>query len=515
MGRFYERGYLLFEQGKYKLAEQELRRDLSEDPDSAFSHALLAACLEWQNEREKAYKEAKLAISCDPSYTYSYYIMAVIEFQRQKINEAEKLVHHAIELDHEVPAYFAFASDIAMYKEEWQKALDLAEEGLRVDPTHVGCGNCRAVVLAHMGRLKEAEEAIEQALENDPERSTCHANKGWILIQQGRSQEAIEHLREALRLNPNSDDAKRLALQALKGRHPLYGSFLQFFFRIIMRTKRLDKTIRDGLAVAMVIILLLMPPLRLLAVVVILCCYFAGHIFTFLLRFDPLGKQMLTPEQKRQNNKDLLWMAVITSIFLIYTGIQIDYFFHGPRVELQQAHKLSENGKPDEAESLYRQIMADADKEASKNKAKAANIYKDCWDALEQDKNANLAVQLDCLKAYGELQFKRAYWLSATELLEKYRQIAPANAPNLPKVLAMLGQIYQERKKRPEALSIYREMYSRISKNPSFDLLSIENALNRYVDLLTKTEDFKTADKIKAELTAAHQHRPQPNNQSY
>ena len=45
MGKHFDRAEVLFDQGRYELAEKELRAEIAKNPQSADAHALLSMCL--------------------------------------------------------------------------------------------------------------------------------------------------------------------------------------------------------------------------------------------------------------------------------------------------------------------------------------------------------------------------------------------------------------------------------------------------------------------------------------
>ena len=59
MEYFITRAHLLIEQGRYDLAEKELKNALGEDINNSDAHALLALCYVRQKRMEEALEEAK------------------------------------------------------------------------------------------------------------------------------------------------------------------------------------------------------------------------------------------------------------------------------------------------------------------------------------------------------------------------------------------------------------------------------------------------------------------------
>ena len=54
-----ERAFILIEQSRYELAEQELRQTLARHPDNPLPHAILAICLAQRDNHREATQEAE------------------------------------------------------------------------------------------------------------------------------------------------------------------------------------------------------------------------------------------------------------------------------------------------------------------------------------------------------------------------------------------------------------------------------------------------------------------------
>ena len=59
MGAHYQRACLLFNQGRYELAERELREELAENPHYGRAHAFLGRCLAQQKRWRRRWRKAR------------------------------------------------------------------------------------------------------------------------------------------------------------------------------------------------------------------------------------------------------------------------------------------------------------------------------------------------------------------------------------------------------------------------------------------------------------------------
>ncbi len=137
-------------------------------PESAWTHDLMAAAYENQQQPEKAIEEYQRAIQIDPSIPNADFAIGYIYF-RQQNNESAR---------------------------EW-----LQKETAR------GCHGLANYYLGEIARLerdwKQAEASYRQALGCDSSNSDAHLRLGIVMGDQKRFREAITQLREAVRLAPN------------------------------------------------------------------------------------------------------------------------------------------------------------------------------------------------------------------------------------------------------------------------------------------------------------------------
>ena len=140
-----DRGRLLLAQGKFDLAEKELRRSLAENPDSGHAHSLLALCLAAQERLGEAYREAERGVGLDPAGSFSHYAVGLVNLHGNRHPEAAAAVRRAIEIDPDDPDFRALLARIHLAQGDWTRALEAAEEGLKLYAEHEECTNLRAM----------------------------------------------------------------------------------------------------------------------------------------------------------------------------------------------------------------------------------------------------------------------------------------------------------------------------------------------------------------------------------
>ena len=297
-----ERGYLLFQQARYDLAETELRQGLSQDPGRPFGHALLALTLLQRKELKEATTEAQQAIHLNPDYAFAHYTLAKVLYTRDHHDKSRAAIEEAIRLDPESPDYHFLLGAIHYDEKRWNEALQSAEQGLQFDAEHASCTNLRAMALVKLGRRGEAGSAIDAALARDPENSATHANQGWALLHEGKAAEALGHFKESLRLNPHSEWARQGIVEALKARNPVYAQML----RSALWLSTLSPRARWGVLVGGYFISRI-TGLMILWLAFVLLTWIADPFFNLLLRLDRFGRLALSREQMVESN----WIGAV------------------------------------------------------------------------------------------------------------------------------------------------------------------------------------------------------------
>jgi len=230
MNAHLSRAQVLIDQGRFDLAEPELRSALALEPDDALAHARLAQCLNVKKQYDEATEEARTAIRLAPDWSFAHSVLGWVLFSRNRVKDAEIAVREAIRLNPDDPYQFAQLSEVHIRNGQWPQALEVANQGLALDAQHVACTNCRAMAMAQLGRRDEAAATLGSSLTHDPQNAQSHANQGLNYLYHGNTALALEHLGEALRLDPHLEAARRGMIEALKARHAIYGFIVKFLW---------------------------------------------------------------------------------------------------------------------------------------------------------------------------------------------------------------------------------------------------------------------------------------------
>jgi tetratricopeptide (TPR) repeat protein len=293
-----DRGLLLYDQGRYDLAESELRRALAAEPNDAMAHSLLGLCLMQRQRFQDAADEAATAIRLEPDLAFAHWAQAQVFEDRNRLDEAERSATEAVRLAPEYPGFRALLAGIQLNRGHADQALTTALEALRLDPEHVGAANIRAMALVRLGRDNEAQDSIATALRLDPDNALTHANQGWARLHAGEHSAALESFKEALRLDPTDDWARAGLVEALKARYPVYGWLLRYFLWM----SRLDPRFQWGFYIGAWILIRVFRPLAIPWIAFIWLTWVADPLFNLLLRLNRYGRYALSPDQIRGSN---------------------------------------------------------------------------------------------------------------------------------------------------------------------------------------------------------------------
>lgn len=310
---YLSRAYELARLKRFDLALKEVQRALEHDPRSTDAHVCGAWIWRDQGRLSEAEQSARAALRLDPESAPAHHILAVVLWEQDRPREAEPAFREALRFGHADQAVYMtnFGRMMNAYHRS-EEALVLADQALLLAPNLSGAHDVRGLALARLDRREEAQVAYAEALRLNPGNTVAHNNMGVLELSQGRATEALEHFRSALRINPNDALARSNLVLSLKARRPIYGWIVALSLRL--RTHRSRQARRRVVLTALALVLgatllsLLIPALSApLAVVwalmlqlvvvglglVVLWRWLGDPIFNTLLRFDPLGRQVI------------------------------------------------------------------------------------------------------------------------------------------------------------------------------------------------------------------------------
>ncbi|HML74760.1 MAG TPA: tetratricopeptide repeat protein [Anaerohalosphaeraceae bacterium] len=298
---------ILMQQGRFDLAEKELKRLLIQEPEDYHLHAVLAECLDRLDRHKEAESEIRTALSIESGDPYVHYVLCQILLSLKKIKEAKIAAREAVTLDPDDADYYWLNAAVAHAEENWKETLDWSEKGMTIDPTNQTCLNFRAMALVKLGRADQAHDTIQQALQEKPENAVSHANLGWTLLHAGKSDKALEHFSEALRLEPDMDWARAGLVESLKARYWIYRIILGYFLWMSRLTSKTRMALIFGVFIVFRVLSSVerqnpdlapyVKPLLYLYLIFVILSWVTSSVFNFMIQLHPLGRHSLKPHE--------------------------------------------------------------------------------------------------------------------------------------------------------------------------------------------------------------------------
>ncbi|HEX5870320.1 MAG TPA: tetratricopeptide repeat protein [Longimicrobium sp.] len=299
------RAQLLMEQRRYRMAEDELRKALRDEPESAPLHAYLALCMaEDPARRREAMEEAMWATAYDPVLPTGWYVLSLLQSRQGAVFEAEKTARLALGLAPEMPPLLLHLATLMMDRERYRDGLEFAERALAVAPDDAGALMTTGALRSRLGRHAEAEADFARALARAPDDHAVQANAGWAALRRGDPAAAVRHFRASLRREPGERSAQRGLLEALRARNPAYRGFLRVALRMYWMPGFM-KWVAIGFSIVLLawVSIYDLPPWLLLP---LQAAVIAAAVFTWtarpladlLMLSDPAGRAVLDRAQK-------------------------------------------------------------------------------------------------------------------------------------------------------------------------------------------------------------------------
>lgn len=304
-----QRASLLFDQGRYEQAEQELAAGLAQDPDDGRALGLLALCRLNRQKLDDAESLARRSIAADPDSAWGYRVLGLVLLERNDLDGALEMAQQTVDRAPWDGQGFVLRSQILCRRKHWQPALEAADAALELDPDDLAARNLRAMALKALGQRSAALDELNDALRVAPENALSHANLAWSYLQRGQLDLADRHFREALRLDPELEWAQHGMLETLKARVPVYRWLLSYFLWMQEKTAgaqwmillgayfgfRFLRTQRDHPTLKYLVV-----PLMAAYIGFCVLTWFSTPISNALLLLHPLGRLALPRPAKRQ-----------------------------------------------------------------------------------------------------------------------------------------------------------------------------------------------------------------------
>jgi tetratricopeptide (TPR) repeat protein len=370
MGKHLDRANILLDLDKYDLAEQALRQEIAENPNSDLAYGSLARCL--INQRKlgaETLETIEYALSLNAENDWLHYLFAVYLHMKGEFNQAQQAIGVAIELDPNSALYFDTLARIlfdrgndkfnthswrvlalifvfsrgvlwpigwgisAIFKSYWlrsylQPVFAPLEKSLSLDPEYLSALNLQTQLLVRTNHWHRALASSLNALQVDPSDHIAHKLHGQILLRLGKYTPAVDYFQSALRIDPSAEDSKAGLLEATRSQYWIYPwiSITNWRGRLVLSIVLIltiaiyALTVWFGKEGILIFTCLVSIPAMCLS-------FTAKPIFNLLLQFNPKTKLLITRSISIRNiifgnYIASLSIALLGSIYL-FTGLLI------------------------------------------------------------------------------------------------------------------------------------------------------------------------------------------------
>ena len=196
-------GMTLHEMGEEKKALEELEKIPPEAEDFSDAIRYRAFILDKEGKKKEALKVVKGAIESKPDDLDLKYVLALLYEDMKKYKEAKEILEAILRKAPKKTEVLFRLGVIWDKLRDRDKCLEYMKKVIEIDPQHADALNWVGYTYAERGiRLDEAEELIRRALKIKPKDGYIIDSLGWVYYQRGEFKEALRYLKEAHELVP-------------------------------------------------------------------------------------------------------------------------------------------------------------------------------------------------------------------------------------------------------------------------------------------------------------------------
>lgn len=201
---------VLLSDGNSALAVERLRRILSDEPDCAPAHGLLALALLQTRRLHAAKHEAGIALAMDPESTLTLRAAASVALAQRHFGSARQFAESALALDPQDAGVLRLLARIEQVDGKRKAALQWLERAIDIAPGDAGAHYDLGRFHFDGGDRERSRQWVAQALALDPECQEALVLQGELLLRDGDIDGAREHAIWALRQDPSDVGAQQL-----------------------------------------------------------------------------------------------------------------------------------------------------------------------------------------------------------------------------------------------------------------------------------------------------------------
>lgn len=207
--------------GQVDGAIDTLKRVLTDDPDHADAHALLAICLLRKRRLYAARVEGEIALTLAPDSLLGHWVGAELAIASRKFDVAGRHIEHLLAESPQSPEFHRLKARLMSLTGHGRQRLPVLEQALACDPNDPETLADLADYYRDTGNLDEAERYAREALGISAENVSALLALGHVMLDRGQTERARELALSALQADPENAGSLHL-MTAIKARSNVF-----------------------------------------------------------------------------------------------------------------------------------------------------------------------------------------------------------------------------------------------------------------------------------------------------
>jgi protein O-GlcNAc transferase len=202
-----QRGFELFQQGRYDEAAPEFARAIEINPDDGSAHNNMGNIEFCKGRFDEAAAYYRQALRLKPNFAEAHNNLGSTLDNQGHVPLAMTHWREAIRLRSNFPEAHNNLGNALLLSGHCEDAATHCRLALRSRPEYPEALNNLGIALQRLGSLDEAVDCFEKALRINPQFAEAHSNLGIARERQGNLEEAIQCYHRALQLKPGFAEA--------------------------------------------------------------------------------------------------------------------------------------------------------------------------------------------------------------------------------------------------------------------------------------------------------------------
>ena len=196
-------GVVLQQMGRNEEALQQLQKGVALAPKDAQAHSNLGNTLSYLGRLDEAEASFRRALKIDKNFAEAHLNLGATLHDLGRFGEAEASYRRALQLKPGLADAHYNLGNTLKSQEKLEEAVASFRKALQIAPKLVGAANNLGAALQAQGKLAEAEAILRNVLQTNPDSLEAYSNLGSTLHDMGRLEEARAEYEKALRIKPD------------------------------------------------------------------------------------------------------------------------------------------------------------------------------------------------------------------------------------------------------------------------------------------------------------------------